>query len=208
MPLQNRVTPFGEIIAHEARGTLMGNRGGRIHDPAKKALTRRRWTSRRWIACLTEFKGRRRTVMGEGYTELFFLDEVTALAAGHRPCFECRRAAARAFFACLEPSLSTDDFDRAAHRERLTESGEKRCFMAPLSGLPDGTMVAIGDRAYAVRGHQLLEWTPAGYSSALPRSGKGEVAVLTPRVIVGILARGYCPAWHESSGRLTGDGGS
>lgn len=206
MPLQNRVTPFGEIIAHEGRGTLMGNRGGRIHDPATKTLTRRRWSSRRWIACVTEFKGRRRMVMGEGYTELFFLDEVTALAAGHRPCFECRRAAARAFFACLEPSLSTDEFDRVAHAERLTGTGAKQRLIAPLAGLPDGTMIAFGDRACAVKGRQLLDWTPAGYSSALPRSGKGEVAVLTPRVIIGILARGYHPAWHESAGRLTGGG--
>ncbi len=150
MPLQNRVTPFGDIIAHEARGMLMGNRGGRIHDPATKTLTHRRWTSRRWIACLTAFKGRDRTVMGQGYTELFFLDEVTALAAGHRPCFECRRESARAFFACLDPPLSTDDFDRVAHRDRLDEIGGKRQFTARVADLPDGTVIVIGDKAYAV----------------------------------------------------------
>lgn len=205
MPLQNRVTPFGDIVAHEARGTLMGNRGGRIHDPATRTLTRRRWTSPRWIACLTEFKGRRRTVMGAGYTELFFLDEVTALAAGHRPCFECRRQAAQEFFARLDPPRTTGDFDRMVHCERLTESGEKRIFMATLNDLPEGTMIAVDGRAFAVKGDHLLEWAPGGYVRALSPSGNGEAAVLTPRSVVGILSRGYRPAWHWSAGRLTGD---
>ena len=96
MPLQNRVDPFGAILAMPERGTLMGNRGGRIHD-ASQRIGGRRWTSRRWIACELVYKGWHRPVMGEGYTELFFLDEVTALAAGHRPCFFCRRRDARSF---------------------------------------------------------------------------------------------------------------
>src|SRR6185295_16764435 len=96
MPLQNRVSPFGELVVSHARGTLMGNRGGRLHDD-KRRLTRRRWVSRQWICCVLEFKGRRRNVWGRYYTELFFLDEVTALAAGHRPCFECRRKDAERF---------------------------------------------------------------------------------------------------------------
>ena len=96
MPLQNRVTPFGELFATTARGTLMGNRGGRIHNDERK-LTVRRWTSKQWICCRLDFNNRHRKVWGDSYTELFFLDEVTALAAGHRPCFECRRQEAERF---------------------------------------------------------------------------------------------------------------
>ncbi|MEO1001299.1 MAG: hypothetical protein AAFW69_11970, partial [Pseudomonadota bacterium] len=96
MPLQNRVTPFGEIEADPARGLWLGNRGGRFHRD-DRTLGRRRHASRAWIYCVLNFKGRRRAVMGPGYTELFFLDEPTALAAGHRPCFECQRARAIAF---------------------------------------------------------------------------------------------------------------
>ena len=95
-PLQNRVAPDGSLHAVPERGMFMGNRGGRLHRP-DGTLGRARWRSRAWICCLTEFRGRHRQVLGEGYTELFFLDEATALAAGHRPCFECRRADARAF---------------------------------------------------------------------------------------------------------------
>ena len=95
MPLQNRVNPFGELCAFSARGLFMGNRGGRFHTDAK-TLTARRWASRQWICCVLDFKGRRRDVWGRFYTELFFLDEPTAFAAGHRPCFECRRKDAQA----------------------------------------------------------------------------------------------------------------
>ena len=107
MPLQNRVTPFGELLAVPARGTFFGNRGGRFHTDAK-TLTARRWASRQWICCVLDFKGRQRDVWGRFYTELFFLDEPTALAAGHRPCFECRRKDAEAFA----------EYWRAAHRLR------------------------------------------------------------------------------------------
>src|SRR6201995_2502538 len=96
MPLQNRIDPFGELFATPARGTMFGNRGGRIHTDGTR-LTKTRWPSRQWICCLLDFKGRQRDVWGRYYTELFFLDEVTALAAGHRPCFECRRTDAEAF---------------------------------------------------------------------------------------------------------------
>src|SRR5947199_222619 len=98
MPLQSRVSPFGELFVDPSRGLVMGNRGGRLHR-TDRTLSLRQWVSRQWICCRLEFKGRRRTIWGGGYTELFFLDEVTALAAGHRPCFECRRADARAFAA-------------------------------------------------------------------------------------------------------------
>src|SRR6476646_8354138 len=129
MPLQNRVTPFGELIASPARGTLLGNRGGRIHDDERK-LTARRWTSKQWICCQLDFNNRHRKVWGDGYTELFFLDEVTALAAGHRPCFECRRADAKAFAEKWAEAWGggipyAPEMDEVLHAERLT-GREKR----------------------------------------------------------------------------------
>src|ERR1700756_86958 len=124
MPLQNRINPFGELFATPARGTLFGNRGGRFHTDAK-TLRVRRWVSRRWICCVLDFKGRRRDVWGRFYTELFFLDEPTALAAGHRPCFECRRKDAEAFAEMWRTAggfgarPSADQMDEVLHHERL-----------------------------------------------------------------------------------------
>src|SRR3954454_14389461 len=124
MPLQNRVDPFGELIVTPARGLFFGNRGGRIHTDDKR-LTRRRWASRQWICCVLDFKGRQRDVWGRYYTELFFLDEPTALAAGHRPCFECRRADAQAFAACwqraagLKAPPRAPAMDDVLHAQRL-----------------------------------------------------------------------------------------
>ena len=121
-PLQNRVDPFGDFHAVAARGAMMGNRGGRLHRD-DRTLRSRRWTSKRWIVCVCAFKGRWREVWGRGYTELFFLDEPTALAAGHRPCFECRRAAAKAFLAAFPDSagFGADAMDEVLHRERLAD---------------------------------------------------------------------------------------
>lgn len=203
MPLQNRVTPFGDIVAIPERGTMMGNRGGRIHDPATKTLLRR-WASRAWICCLIDFKGLHHEPMGVGYTSLFFLDEATALAAGHRPCFYCRRAEASAFLA-LSGQDRAPALDRLAHRDRLDERRRKRSFTAPVDDLPDGSMVSLGGEAHALRGDRLLRWTPSGYDGALPRSGIGQVEVLTPRLFVGILAAGYRPAWHASVGEPRGE---
>jgi hypothetical protein len=126
MPLQNRVTPFGEIVAHPARGMVMGNRGI-LHDSGRRLHPTRRWTHKTWICCLCEFKGRHRAVMTPGrYTELFFLDEATALAAGHRPCFECRRADANQFAAAWAhgnggPLPSAGDMDAFCMRNGSTE---------------------------------------------------------------------------------------
>ncbi len=206
MPLQNRVTPFGDIVADPSRGTMMGNRGGRIHDPASKTLTRR-WASKAWICCLLHYKDQHHEPMGTGYTSLFFLDEVTALAAGHRPCFYCRRADAKSFLAFSGLGLKAPEFDRLAHRDRLDEKRRKRTYPSSPDRLPDGTMVLLDGEPHAVLGERLLHWTMSGYDRSLPRSGKGEVRVLTPRLFVGILSAGYGPAWHESAGReMRGDG--
>ncbi len=197
-PLQNRVDPFGEFRAVAARGAFMGNRGGRLHGPAK-TIVRRRWTSRRWIVCLCAFKGRRREVWGAGYTELFFLDEPTALAAGHRPCFECRREAAKAFLAAF-PGVPghVDAMDASLHRERLDENGSKRLWRARLSVLPDGAFVVLDGRAYAFRDDRLRPWSFGGYGPAVANGGNEEFDVLTPRSTVAALAAGYRPVWAEA----------
>ena len=140
----------------------MGNRGGRLHRH-DRTLGRRRWTSKRWIACRCEFKGRRREVWGDGYTELFFLDEPTALAAGRRPCFECRREAAKAFLAAFPRApRNADAMDEILHDERLI-GRDKRLWRSRLGDLPDGAMIAIDGRAHALRDGNLLPWSFAGY---------------------------------------------
>jgi hypothetical protein len=147
MPLQNRVDPLGELFADAARGLFMGNRGGRFHDERK--LGRRRWASRQWICCRLQFKNRHREVWGDGYTELFFLDEPTALAAGHRPCFECRREDARAFAACWQHAFSLAAAPRAAmmdevlHAQRL-DGRSKRIHRRMIDDLPDGALSCMG----------------------------------------------------------------
>jgi hypothetical protein len=201
MPLQNRVDPFGNLFATPARGTLMGNRGGRIHGD-DKTLATRRWASRQWICCVLEFKNRQRDVWGRYYTELFFLDEVTAFAAGHRPCFECRRKGAEAFaalFAAKGKRPSAPAMDVRLHAERL-DGKEKRLYRASIDSLPDGAMVAIDGDAFALRGRRLLRWTPRGYTQGRARPRGGTVDVLTPPSIVAVLKRGYALQWHETAG--------
>ena len=200
MPLQNRVTPFGELISTSARGTLMGNRGGKFH-AANRTLTRRRWASRQWICCVLEFKNRQRDVWGRYYTELFFLDEVTAFAAGHRPCFECRRRDAELFaqlFSGKKERASASAMDRALHDQRL-DGKAKRTHRRTIDGLPDGAMVALDEEVFAIRGSRLLRWTPAGYAASRARPRGMQVEVLTPPSILSVLARGYLPLWHPSA---------
>ena len=194
-PLQNRVDPYGELFATPARGALMGNRGGRFHR-SDRTLGRRRWAGKQWIVCLCAFKGRRRAVWGEGYTELFFLDEVTALAAGHRPCFECRRAEAEAFRRAfgIGARLCAADIDAILHRERL-ENGAKRLWDSPIERLPDGAMIERDGRAFALRGDAMLPWSFAGYGASQPRPRAGLARVLTPPSIVRALGAGYRPRW-------------
>lgn len=203
-PLQNRVTPFGEVVAIPERGTFTGNRGI-IHDPATRTLLPRRWASKAWIVCLCEFRGVRRDVMSRrSWTELFFLDEATALAAGHRPCFYCRRADAKAFRAAwatgngIEPPRARA-MDAALHAERL-DSRAKRLHPLPaaITRLPDGAMVAAGGAAYLVAGGRTLRWSPAGYrAEAAPAGIDG---LLTPPSTVAALAAGYRPVLHPSAG--------
>src|SRR5262245_25153775 len=160
MPLQNRVTPFGEIVAIAQRGLFMGNRGI-IHDPATRTLLARRWATKSWLICSCSFKDRRRTVMGgRSWTELFFLDEAVALAAGHRPCFECRRAAAEQFLACWgggqRPAAAA--IDAVLHRERL-DGRRQRLHPAQAGTLPDGVMVVAGGAAFTLHRGLAHRWT-------------------------------------------------
>jgi len=197
MPLQNRVTPFADLVAIPARGMMMGNRGGRLHD-ASRHLGARRWASRQWICCRLDFKGRQRTVWGESYTELFFLDEVTALAAGHRPCFECRRRDASDFASRFPGASKAPEMDEVLHRERL-DGRAKRLHRRAIDGLPNGAMIALDNEAFALRGAHLLRWTPSGYDKAVPRPRDIDVEVLTPPSILEVLKRGYAPLWHPTA---------
>ena len=207
-PLQNRVTPLQGIVRDPARGMFMGNRGGKIHDPVTKALLpSRRWTSRRWIICVTEFKNRQRQVMGNSYTELFFLDEATALSAGHRPCYECRRADAKAFAEAAAKGLgidrtpSADELDRLLHWDRL--DGRTQCVStSPAHSLPDGCMIRLGDVPALVYRQEAYIWQMNGYQSEPVPLPDGHVPVLTPRITVAALSAGYRPVLHGSLGAI------
>lgn len=204
MPLQNRVTPLGEMIATSARGTMMGNRGGMLHRP-DKTLGVKRWVSKQWICCRLRFKGRWREVMGtDGYTELFFLDEATAFAAGHRPCYECRRQDAN-YFADIWGEVLGDgtrtkasEIDLVLHSERLTSDGVKATFKSLVSDLPIGVMVLYVGEPYLVFADRLMLWTPAGYTSAIHVPPDTLVDVLTPRSIVEVIRAGYDADVHET----------
>ncbi len=198
MPLENRVDPFGRIHARAERGSLMGNRGI-IHDPRTRTLLARRWTSKAWIICLCAFRGRRRTPMASGYTELFFLDEATALAAGHRPCFECQRERAKRFavaFAagCGCGSVRAGDIDARLHLDRPAAGNAAPEISADaIRRLPDGSMIGSGGAAFLVTAGRLRPWSFAGYGAAVPveaAAAEGTV-LLTPAATVGALKAGY-----------------
>jgi hypothetical protein len=203
MPLQNRVTPSGDIIATPHRGMFTGNRGI-IHDPATKTLLKKRWSSPAWITCVCEFRGWRRPVMGRrSWTELFFLDEATAFAAGHRPCFFCRRDDANRFRAAWEEgngvnSILAREIDAVLHGERL-ERGKKRLHPLPMpvKQLPDGAMVQGGEESFLIVQGRALQWSMVGYRKA---DGTIENAhLLTPPSTLRALTAGYRPVLHPSA---------
>lgn len=203
MPLQNRITPTGDIIATPHRGIFIGNRGI-IHDPATRTLLRRRWTSKAWLVCVCEFRGRWREVMsGRSWAELFFLDEATALAAGHRPCFFCRNIDASRFRDAWEEgngmaSIRAGDIDAVLHRERL-EGRTKRLHTLPdsIGFLPDGAMVQKESESYLIANGQALLWSVAGYHEA--QSVPQDVMLLTPPSTLRALFVGYRPVLHPSA---------
>ena len=201
MPHQNRVTPDSQLIATPARGTLTGNRGC-LHN--ERGEIRRPFVGKRWIACLLEFRGRRRAVMTPGfYTELFFLDEVTALAAGHRPCAECRREEYNRFrWAWVVAGLPSqgalpgaDEMDARLHAERLDSTGSKATHPAVLADLPAGVFVVGNgaDQPLLFHGGLLWPWTPGGYRAPFAPEPDAPIRLLTPPSITAVLAAGYAP---------------
>jgi hypothetical protein len=209
MPRQNRVTPYGTIIATPERGTLMGNRG-LLHD--EHGQIRREWRLKRWIHCVLEFKGRHRQVMAPGrYTELFFLDEATALAAGHRPCAECLRSRYNEFHAAWTAGnphglprkrLSAEFIDEILHTDRIDDGGSKRLLETRLDSLPDGVFVSLIGRPrqpFLILGPELLEWSPAGYRQRLARERVAQVLLLTPQSTVAAIRAGFVPGVHETA---------
>jgi hypothetical protein len=197
LPLQNRVTPLGDVIRDPARGLVFGNRGC-LHDEHRNI--RRRNNGRRWIACRLQWKGWHRSpLMAPGrYTELFFLDEVTALAAGHRPCALCRREDYRRFteiWSRLHPGQTgADAIDAQLHAERVDpDTRRQRRHQLSLDDLPDGALVALEGTPWLVRHDELLAWTPAGYRDRRPRPQREAAVVLTPPSLLEVLRIGWTP---------------
>jgi len=203
MPLQNRVTPSGDIVATAHRGLFTGNRGI-IHDPATRTLLNKRWSSPAWLTCVCDFRGRRRQVMAtRSWTELFFLDEATALAAGHRPCFYCRRDDANRFRAAWQAgngvsAVRAPEIDAILHRERL-DRGSKRLhpMPRPVERLPDGAMIQAGEESLLIVRGSALPWSPAGYGA--PRPSLADAMLLTPPSTLRALNAGYRPVLHPSA---------
>jgi len=199
MPLQNRVTPLGEIVATPERGLVYGNRG-RLHDPAGNI--RRPWQVKRWISCRLEFRGRYRAggpMAPNRYTGLFFLDEATAFAAGHRPCAECRREDYVRFME-LVGEKRAGDIDERLHAERL---GPKP--MRDVASLPDGALILMADEPWLVLGDELLRWTPGGYTDRFPAVGRARL--LTPLSVLPAIEPGWngvVPFLHRSASRSRG----
>jgi hypothetical protein len=197
MPLQNRVTPFSELIAYPARGLVYGNRGC-LHDATGRI--RRRYNGKRWIACRLQFRGwQRRPLLQPGrFTELFFLDEATAFAAGHRPCALCRREDFNRFadiWGELHPGqVGADTIDAQLHRERV-EPGTRGQLRhdGSFDDLPDGAFVLEEGKPHLVHGPDLLTWTPSGYTSRSPRPAHQQALLITPPSLVAVLRTGWQP---------------
>jgi hypothetical protein len=212
-PLQNRVDPFGQFQAVRERGTMFGNRGGCLHDERQEIRPGRPWVNQRWITCVLEFKGRRRELMQPNrYTELFFLDEATAFAAGHRPCMECRRPDALRFIAAwskahLPPGQrlkTVSHIDEIAQRERVdTRTHEQRTARVQLSTLPDGVFITLDsspEQPLLRWRSRLLPWSFGGYGEARRLRGDQAVTLLTPPSFAISFAAGYEPSVHPSAG--------
>lgn len=197
---QNRVDPLGNLIRTSARGSWMGNRGV-IHNEEKEIT--RLFKHKAWITCVLAFKGRHRTVMSrDRWTELFFLDEATAFAAGHRPCFECRREDAKRFKSCwiegnpghqFTMSTSITLIDEIIHRERIDRGMKKVLHQLPSSEIPEGTFILNKEEPYLFHKNKLHHWTPFGYENSIAMPKNSMMTVLTPASIVNTFRAGYTP---------------
>ena len=211
MPKQNRVTPSGNIIATPERGTLLGNRGC-LHDEHQQLV--RLYKSKAWIFCKLEFKGIRRTIMSPNhYTELFFLDEATALSAGHRPCAHCMRDRYnefRSYWVKANPNpvdsscFNANQIDATLHTERISSDKTKSTYTAQINELPVGSFILLEPDAspYLVLEETLLAWTPGGYTHQIGKTQNQPVTVLTPRSIVQMLKAGFHANLHDSASQL------
>ncbi len=198
--LQNRVNPFGDIVKTEARGAWMGNRGV-IHNHQQELV--KPFKLKAWLICKLEFKGRKRPVMAPNqYTELFFMDEATAFAAGHRPCCECRRADYDKFKSLwlkanpeygFNLKTSIQQIDEILHQERVGAAKEKVTFEASPNDLPNGSFIALNQNAYLIWDGLMYLWSPFGYEKGIMISEGGKVQVLTPKSVVKTFAAGYVP---------------
>ncbi len=209
MPRQNRVTPYGELVAAPDRGMFWGSRGVLVDRQGRLARYSR---GRTWAICVLEYKGRRRQQWSPGrLTELFFLDEATGLAAGHRPCGECRYRDYQAFKQAWaawasggrpggnDGRLGVQAIDARLHADRLIEPGIRRTYQAPLPELPDGTMVEHDGTPWLLYGGRLQAWTPGGYLDRPVEMPRTPVTVITPRATVATLAAGYHPVVHPTA---------
>ncbi len=202
MPLQNRVQPTGDIIAHPSRGTLIGNRGI-LHDTAR--TVKRRWSHPHWIVCTLHWKDVRRVPMTPNrWTELFFLDEAVALAAGHRPCAYCRRADYRLWKAAWEHAFGerakAAEMDGVLHASRIDKATHtQQQHTANLADLPDGTFILHDGQPHLILGPNLLTYGPDAYALALPKPSFKTAQVLTPAITVAVLRAGYRPVLHPTS---------
>jgi hypothetical protein len=206
MPLQNRVDPWGRLHAVSSKGSLLGNRGI-LHNANREIIAP--WKHKAWVTCALTFGNRRREIFSKGsYSELFFLDEATALAAGHRPCAECRRDRFNEFKsawltgnseALTGKKQSITEIDRIMHAERAVAGGGKRTYQAELGTLPSGVIVCIDDHAYLLWGQQLLLWSFDGYHASTIEAVSAQMAtVLTPRSVVNAITKGFEPRVHGS----------
>jgi DNA alkylation damage repair protein AlkB len=203
MPLQNRVTPVGDIVAAPERGCFTGNRGI-IHDLRTHTLLKRRWASRARLICTLHWRDVRRAVMAtRSWTELFFLDETTALAAGHRPCFFCRRAAARAYQSDFPTAgqltmPKARDIDAALHAERLAGRRKRlHVLTSPAADLPDGAMILQDGVPHLMLGRLARPWSLCGYG--IPVTPLDCARLITPPSTVAVLRAGYRPRIHVSA---------
>jgi hypothetical protein len=200
MSLQNRVTPQSALIADPARGLVYGNRGC-LHDGAGRI--RRRYAGKRWIACRLRFRGWHRSALLQPgrFTELFFLDEATAFAAGHRPCALCRREDYVRFGELFPGSAGADAIDAQLHAERIAGRAQRH-HPAALDELPDGAFVLRDGAPWLVRGAELLRWAPAGYAGRAARLAGEDAVLITPPSLVAVLRAGWegaVPLLHPSA---------
>ena len=205
--LKNRVDPWGALCAVPDRGSLMGNRGI-LHD-ANKAIVHD-WQHKGWVTCLLSFKGIKRVPFSQGnYSELFFLDEATAFAAGHRPCARCQPARNREFKAAWakangaahdSASLTMPEIDRSLHADRVEKGGGKRTFQSVIGDLPFGTFFDHSQRAFVKTPRGSLPWSFGGYGQPVALGAAQVVSVLTPQSVVRAFSTGFVPCLHASAG--------